>query len=123
MCFFGVYRIIESVSESYAHAYRAGQGDRRSDRFCKVFPDSRCGNICRVYSGDEYCSDNGICKRKDTVSQAVFHIHNAGGTDRYRRHETCRQPTRAYALSTGWLSVGSLVTFAGLIINMPKAKD
>ena len=24
------------------------------------------------------------------------------------------------ALSTGWLSVGSLITFTGLLINMPK---
>lgn len=28
----------------------------------------------------------------------------------------------AYALSTGWLSIGSLVTFTGLLINMPKKK-
>ena len=27
----------------------------------------------------------------------------------------------AYAFSTGWLSFGSLVTFTGLLINMPKA--
>ena len=28
----------------------------------------------------------------------------------------------AYALSTGWLSFGSLVTFTGLLINMPKER-
>jgi len=28
----------------------------------------------------------------------------------------------AYALSTGWLSIGSLITFSGLLLNMPKAK-
>lgn len=28
----------------------------------------------------------------------------------------------AYALSTGWLSFGSLVTFTGLLINMPRSK-
>ena len=27
----------------------------------------------------------------------------------------------AYALSTGWLSFGCLVTFAGLLINMPES--
>ncbi len=26
----------------------------------------------------------------------------------------------AYALATGWLSLGSLITFSGLLINMPK---
>lgn len=29
----------------------------------------------------------------------------------------------AYALATGWLSIGSLITFSGLLINMPKAKE
>ena len=29
----------------------------------------------------------------------------------------------AYALSTGWLSIGSLVTFTGLLINMPKKRS
>lgn len=29
----------------------------------------------------------------------------------------------AYAISTGWLSVGSLITFTGLLLNMPKAKE
>ncbi len=29
----------------------------------------------------------------------------------------------AYALATGWLSVGSLITFSGLLINMPKNTD
>ena len=28
----------------------------------------------------------------------------------------------AYALSTGWLSFGCIVTFSGLLINMNKAK-
>jgi len=28
----------------------------------------------------------------------------------------------AYALSTGWLSFGSFVTFTGLLINIPRAK-
>ena len=28
----------------------------------------------------------------------------------------------AYALSTGWLSFGSLVTFTGLLVNMQKAR-
>ena len=28
----------------------------------------------------------------------------------------------AYALSTGWLSFGSLVTFVGLLMNLPKAE-
>ena len=29
----------------------------------------------------------------------------------------------AYALSTGWLSIGSLITFSGLLLNMPKGKN
>ena len=29
----------------------------------------------------------------------------------------------AYALSTGWLSFGSLVTFIGLLVAMPKARN
>ncbi len=29
----------------------------------------------------------------------------------------------AYALSTGWLSVGSLITFSGLLLNVPKEKN
>ncbi len=29
----------------------------------------------------------------------------------------------AYALSTGWLSIGSLITFSGLLFNMPKEKN
>ncbi len=28
----------------------------------------------------------------------------------------------AYALATGWLSIGSLITFTGLLLNMPKEK-
>ena len=27
------------------------------------------------------------------------------------------------ALSTGWLSIGSLITFSGLLLNMPKEKE
>lgn len=34
----------------------------------------------------------------------------------------CGNHAWAYALSTGWLSVGSLITFSGLLINIPKAK-
>ncbi|MCR5509329.1 MAG: hypothetical protein K6F54_00015 [Lachnospiraceae bacterium] len=29
----------------------------------------------------------------------------------------------AYALSTGWLSIGSLITFSGLLLNMPKERN
>ena len=29
----------------------------------------------------------------------------------------------ANALSTGWLSIGSLITFSGLLLNMPKEKE
>ncbi len=29
----------------------------------------------------------------------------------------------AYAISTGWLSIGSLITFSGLLLNMSKAKE
>ncbi len=29
----------------------------------------------------------------------------------------------ALALSTGWLSVGSFITFTGLLLNVPKAKN
>ena len=29
----------------------------------------------------------------------------------------------ACALSTGWLSIGSMITFAGLLINMKKARN
>ena len=48
------------------------------------------GNILRIFPGDEYCSDNGVCKRKDAVSQVVFHIYNADRNHRYCSHETCR---------------------------------
>ncbi len=151
MCFFGVYRIIASVSESYAHVYRAGLiGMLAFGSFCHVMC---CATI--YYHNALYRIDPGIAI-EETMKFAkyftipvsgiffvFFLVMNIAQIMAFAKGKTpypnwCWVFTMltgiieiavmrlagnrpwAYALSTGWLSIGSLVTFTGLLINMPK---
>lgn len=154
MCFFGVYRIIASVSESYAHAYRAGLiGMLAFGSFCHV--------ICCVtiyYHNALYRIDPGIAIEETMKFAKYFMIPVSGiffvfflvmnivqimafvkGKTPYPNWcwvftmltgiidiavmRLAGNRPWAYALSTGWLSIGSFVTFTGLLINMPKKRS
>lgn len=154
MCFFGVHRIIASVSESYAHAYRAGLiGMLAFGSFCHV--------ICCVtiyYHNALYRIDPGIAIEETMKFAKYFMIPVSGiffvfflvmnivqimafvkGKTAYPNWcwvftmltgiidiavmRLAGNRPWAYALSTGWLSIGSLVTFTGLLINMPKIRS
>lgn len=151
LCFFGVYRIISSVSERYAHAYRAGLiGMLAFGPFCHVMC---CASV--YYHNALYRIDPGraiegtmdFAKFFLLPVSAVFFVFFlvmnivqimafakgktpypkwcwvftmlAGFIDIVVMRIAGNRPW-AYALSTGWLSIGSLVTFIGLLINMPK---
>lgn len=154
MCFFGVYRIIASVSESYAHVYRAGLiGMLAFGSFCHVMC---CATI--YYHNALYRIDPGI-SIEETMKFAkyfllpvseiffvFFLVMNIVQIMAFAKGKTpypkwCWVFTMligfadivamrlagnrpwAYAISTGWLSIGSLVTFTGLLINMPKKRS
>lgn len=153
MCFFGLYRIIASESETYAHAYRAGLiGMLAFGAFCHVMC---CATI--YYHNAIYVMDPSIAIER-TMSFAkyflipvtvvffmFFLVMNIVQIMAFAKGKTpypkwCFIFTMltglidiavmriagnrpwAYALSTGWLSFGCLVTFTGLLINMPKAR-
>jgi len=153
LCFFGVYRIIASGSEKYAHAYRAGLiGMLAFGAFCHVM-------CCAViyHHNVLYRIDPGI-SIEETMAFAKFFLMPVSviffvfflimnivqitafckGVTPYPKWcgiftmligfidiiamRFVGNQAWAYALSTGWLSFGSLVTFTGLLINMPKAR-
>lgn len=154
MCFFGVYRIIASVSESYAHVYRAGLiGMLVFGSFCHVMC---CATI--YYHNALYRIDPGIAIEETIKFAKYFLIPVSGiffvfflvmnivqiiafvkGKTPYPNWcwvftmltgiidlavmKLAGNRPWAYALSTGWLSIGSLVTFTGLLINMPKKRS
>ncbi|MBE5872105.1 MAG: hypothetical protein E7294_12765 [Lachnospiraceae bacterium] len=153
MCFFGVYRIIASVSDSYAHVYRAGLiGMLAFGSFCHVMC---CATI--YYHNALYRIDPGITIEETMKFAKYFLIPVSGiffvfflvmniaqimafakGKTPYPKWcfiftmligfadiaamRLVGNRSWAYALSTGWLSFGSLVTFTGLLINMPKER-
>ena len=152
LCFFGVYRIISSVSERYAHAYRAGLiGMLAFGPFCHVMC---CASVYyhnalyRIDPGNAIEGTMDFAKFFLLPVSAVFFVFFlvmnivqimafakgktpypkwcwvftmlAGFIDIVVMRIAGNHPW-AYALSTGWLSIGSLVTFIGLLINMPKA--
>ena len=154
MCFFGVYRIIASVSDSYAHVYRAGLiGMLAFGSFCHVMC---CATI--YYHNALYRIDPGIAIEETMKFAKYFLIPVSGiffvfflvmniaqimafakGKTPYPKWcfiftmligfvdiaamRLAGNRPWAYALSTGWLSIGSLVTFTGLLINMPKKRS
>lgn len=154
MCLFGVYRIIASVSESYAHAYRAGLiGMLAFGSFCHVMC---CATI--YYHNALYRIDPGIAIEETMKFAKYFLIPVSGiffvfflvmnivqiiafvkGKTPYPNWcwvftmltgiidlavmKLAGNRPWAYALSTGWLSIGSFVTFTGLLINMPKKRS
>lgn len=154
MCFFGVYRIMASVSESYAHVYRAGLiGMLAFGSFCHVIC---CATI--YYHNALYRIDPGIAIEETMKFAKYFMIPVSGiffvfflvmniaqimafakGKTPYPKWcfiftmltgiidiavmRLAGNRPWAYALSTGWLSIGSLMTFTGLLINMPKKRS
>jgi hypothetical protein len=74
MCFFGVYRIIASVSESYAHVYRAGLiGMLAFGSFCHVMC---CATI--YYHNALYRIDPGIAIEETMKFAKYFTIPVSG---------------------------------------------
>ena len=154
MSFFGVYRIIASKSESYAHAYRAGLiGMLAFGAFCHVMCCVTIYHHNALYRIDSSRAIEGTIMFAKyflipvTVIFFVFFLVMnivqimafAKGQTPYPRWcwiftmltglidiATMRLVGNrpwAYALSTGWLSFGSLVTFIGLLVTMPKDRN
>ena len=154
MCFFGVYQIIASVSESYAHAYRAGLiGMLAFGAFCHVMCCAAIyyhNTLYRIDPGRAIEGTMNFAKYFLIPVSVIFFIFFlmmnivqivafAKGKTPYPKWcwvftmltglidiATMRLAGNrpwAYAISTGWLSFGSLVTFTGLLINMPKKRN
>ena len=153
LCFFGVYRIIASVSDSYAHAYRAGLiGMLAFGAFCHVMCCATIYHHNALYEIDPGRAIEGTISFAKyflipvtIIFFAFFMVMNivqimafvkgktpypkwcfvftmlTGLIDIVAMRFAGNRPW-AYALSTGWLSFGSLVTFTGLLINMPKER-
>ena len=152
LCFFGVYRIIASRSERYAHAYRAGLiGMLALGSFCHVMCCATIYHHNALYRIDPGLATEGTMSFAKYFLLPVtalffvfFLVMNIVQIMAFAKGQTpypgwCWVFTMltglidiiamriagnrpwAYALSTGWLSFGSLVTFTGLLINMPKA--
>ena len=151
MCFFGIYRVIVSESEKYAHAYRAGLiGMLIFGPFCHVMC---CATIYHHNAVARINPDMAINEALafaklflvpvTAIFFVFFMIMNivqimafAKGKTPYPRWclvftmflgiidivvmRMAGNHAWAYALATGWLSFGSLITFSGLLINMPK---
>lgn len=151
LCFFGIYRLIASKSERYAHAYRGGLiGMLALGSFCHVM----C--CATIYHHNAVLKIDPNLAIKQTLSFAkmflvpvtaiffvFFLVMNAVQILAFAKGKTpypkwclvfnmltgvidivvmriAGNHPLAYALSTGWLSVGSLITFMGLLINMPE---
>lgn len=154
MSLFGVYRIIASKSESYAHAYRAGLiGMLAFGAFCHVMCCVAIYHHNVLYRIDPSRAIEGTIMFAKyflipvTVIFFVFFLVMnivqimafAKGQTPYPRWcwiftmltglidiaamRLVGNRPWAYALSTGWLSFGSLVTFIGLLVAMPKARN
>ncbi len=153
LCFFGVYRVIDAVSEKYAHAYRAGLiGMLIFGPFCHVMC---CATIYHHNAVARIDADLAISEALKfakfflvpvtVIFFIFFMIMNIVQIMAFAKGKTpypgwCLIFTMltgiidivimrmagnhawAYAMSTGWLSFGSLVTFLGLLINISKAK-
>ncbi|MCR4789145.1 MAG: hypothetical protein K5888_11205 [Lachnospiraceae bacterium] len=151
MCFFGIYRVIVSESEKYAHAYRVGLiGMLIFGPFCHVMC---CATIYHHNAVARINPDMAINEALafaklflvpvTAIFFVFFMIMNivqimafAKGKTPYPRWclvftmflgiidivvmRMAGNHAWAYALATGWLSVGSLITFTGLLIYMPK---
>ena len=151
MCFFGVYRLIDSVSHKTAHAYRAGLiGVLVFGPFCHVMC---CANVYVFKAVNrikpEIAVEEALRFAKmflipvSAIFLLFFIIMNvvqirafAKGLTPYPKWcavfcmligifdivimKIVGNQAWACALSTGWLSIGSLVTFGGLLMNMRK---
>ncbi len=154
MCFFGVYRVIDSVSGKYAHAYRAGLiGMMIFGPFCHVM----C--CATIYHHNTLARINPDMAINETLQFAkmflvpvtaiflvFFMIMNTVQIIAFAKGKTpypkwCFVFTMligiidivimkmignhawSNALATGWLSVGSLITFSGLLLNIPTKKQ
>ena len=151
MCFFGVYRLIDSVSHKTAHAYRAGLiGVLVFGPFCHVMC---CANVYVFKAVNrikpEIAVEEALRFAKmflipvSAIFLLFFMIMNvvqirafAKGLTPYPKWcavfcmligifdivimKIVGNQAWACALSTGWLSIGSLVTFGGLLMNMRK---
>lgn len=154
MCFFGIYRLIDSVSHETAHAYRAGLiGMIAFGPLCHVIC---CANVYHLNAvnriAPECAVDEAISFAKmflipvSVIFMGFFVLMNvvqirafAKGLTPYPRWcamfcmltgiidivvmRLFGNHAWAYALSTGWLSIGTMITFGGLLINMKKARD
>ncbi len=153
LCFFGVYRVIASRSEKYAHAYRAGlMGMLVFGPFCHVMCCATIyhHNVIQRIDQSKAIEETMNFAKYFLIPVTVlffvfFLVMNIVQIIAFSKGETpyprwCCIFTMligfidiiamrivgnhpfAYALSTGWLSFGSLVTFIGLLINIPKAR-
>jgi len=151
MCFFGIYRVIVSESEKYAHAYRAGLiGMLIFGPFCHVMCCATIYNhnaVARINPDMAINEALAFAKLFLVPVTAIFFVFFmimnivqimafAKGKTPYPRWclvftmflgiidivvmRMAGNHAWAYALATGWLSFGSLITFSGLLINTPK---
>ena len=154
LCYFGVYRLIDSVSHMTAHAYRAGLiGVLAFGPLCHVIC---CANVYHLNAVNRidpaHAADAALSFSKmflvpvGVIFFVFFVLMNvvqirafAKGLTPYPKWccvfcmmtgiidivlmRIAGNHAWAYALSTGWLSIGSLITFSGLLINMRKVRS
>jgi len=153
MCFFGIYRLIASKSQKYAHAYRAGLiGMLVFGPFCHVmccatiYHHNAVARIDYFHAIDEALKFAKMFLLPVTsIFFVFFMVMNIVQIMAFAKGKTpypgwcwvfsmlvgiidivvmklAGEHAWAYAISTGWLSFGSLVTFTGLLLNMSKAR-
>ena len=152
LCYFGVYRLIASRSEKFAHAYRAGLiGMIAFGPFTHVMCCASIYHLNALNRIDSACAADGTVKFilcfLLPVTVIFFPFFITAAVIQFKafiKNETpypkwcCifsilsglpvvllikligNYPV-VYAISTGWISIGSLIAFSGLLINMKKA--
>lgn len=154
LCYFGVYRVIATKSDKYAHAYRAGLiGVLIFGSFCHVMccatiyihnAVKRINPDVAIYEAIKFAKF--FLVPVSAIFFVFFLIMNIVQIVAFAKEKT-PYPKRCVvftmligitdivimraignyawtnALSTGWLSIGSLITFSGLLLNISKAKE
>lgn len=109
LCYFGIYRLIVNSNEKLAHIYRSGLlGMLTFGSFCHVVCCATVYHFNAIHRLDPSVSSDGTIKFALCFLVPVTRFF--GNSE------------AANAIGTGWISIGSLWTYLGLLIMMNKAK-
>ena len=153
LCYFGVYRLIRSKSERYAHIYRAGLiGMTAFGPLTHVMCCSVIYHLKALYAVDPSIAIDGTLKFAGCFLLPVMTVFFpffltaaitqiiafAKGLTPYPKWcwvfsllsglifvalvKIIGNYPIVYAISTGWISIGSIIHFAGLLITMKKTE-